>query len=61
MLNNNKLEIARLIRIEGMDQKDIYNLISIPPDNKMGDYALPCSQFAKVFRNLQNDCRTDKR
>ena len=50
MLNNNKLEIARLIRIEGMYQKDIYNLISIPPDNKMGDYALPCFQFAKVFR-----------
>ncbi|MFW5780010.1 MAG: arginine--tRNA ligase [Bacillota bacterium] len=59
MQNNNKLEIARLIKIEGMTEKDIYNLINIPPDNKMGDYALPCFQFAKVLRKSPKQIAED--
>src|SRR5690554_6287351 len=50
MQDNNKLEIARLLKIEGIEQKQIYKMIIIPPNNEMGDYALPCFQFAKIMR-----------
>ncbi|MDD4316129.1 MAG: arginine--tRNA ligase [Clostridia bacterium] len=50
MLTDNKRIIASLIDIEGECAEDIYNSIAVPPDDKMGDYALPCFAFAKKLR-----------
>lgn len=50
MLTDNKKIIASLINIEGESAESIYNNISTPPDDKMGDYALPCFPFAKKLR-----------
>lgn len=35
--------------VEGMDQKQIKELLETPPDSSMGDMALPCFAFAKVM------------
>lgn len=50
MLTDNKKIIAALINIDGESAESIYNNISTPPDDKMGDYALPCFPFAKKLR-----------
>lgn len=50
MLTDNKKIIASLINIDGESAESIYNNISTPPDDKMGDYALPCFPFAKKLR-----------
>ena len=41
---NFKEEIAKIIsgHIDGLSEQDIYNMIEIPQDSKMGDYAFPC-------------------
>ena len=41
---NYKEKIARILNeaVEGMEREDLQNLIEIPADNKMGDYAFPC-------------------
>lgn len=48
--NAKKQLIADLIRVEGMTAEDIYPLIAVPADRKMGDYAFPCFRLAKVLR-----------
>lgn len=46
-----KLEIARLISASaGMDEKEIFQYIEVPPDSAMGDYAFPCFRLAKVLK-----------
>jgi len=40
-------EIAKNAQI---DEEMIYNLIEVPPDTNMGDYAFPCFQLAKTMR-----------
>lgn len=50
MYNDNKLFIAKFIEIEGQTQQSIYDSLLTPPDKQMGDYALPCFQYAKIFR-----------
>jgi arginyl-tRNA synthetase len=50
MLTDNKKIIASLINIEGESAESIYKNIATPPDDKMGDYALPCFPFAKKLR-----------
>ena len=49
---NYKEKIARILNeaVEGMEREDLQNLIEIPADNKMGDYAFPCFKLAKVLR-----------
>ncbi len=47
---NYKRYIAEKLTIEGISSEEIYSLLSIPPNTEMGDYALPCFKFAKVFR-----------
>ncbi len=42
--------IAKKIVIEGVEEKDIYENISIPQDPKMGDYCLPCFKYAKALK-----------
>ncbi len=45
-----KEAIAKLINIDGISTEEIYNLIAIPENSDMGDYALPCFRFAKALR-----------
>ena len=42
--------IAEKLSSCGIDKEEIEAAIAVPPDNKMGDYALPCFKFAKVMR-----------
>ena len=42
--------IAKKLNIEGVSQEEIYSFIEIPPNNDMGDYALPCFKLAKAMR-----------
>ena len=45
-----KKYIADKIEIDGVSKEEIYDLIALPPNTEMGDYALPCFKFAKVLR-----------
>ncbi len=45
-----KKYIAEQLRIEGVSQEELYELIALPPNLEMGDYALPCFKFAKLMR-----------
>ena len=62
-----KKHIAQKIKIEGVEQDEIYEMIALPPNLDMGDYALPCFKFAKVLRKspvmiaeqLKNELQTD--
>lgn len=45
-----KKYIADLIEIEGVTKEELYDLIALPPNTEMGDYALPCFKFAKIMR-----------
>ena len=39
-----------LPHIEGMNGDELYELIALPPNTEMGDYALPCFKLAKLLR-----------
>lgn len=45
-----KKYIASKIKVEGVEDEEIYSSIALPPNSQMGDYALPCFKFAKVLR-----------
>lgn len=45
-----KKYIAEKILIEGMTADDIAAIVTAPPNQEMGDYALPCFRFAKALR-----------
>ena len=49
---NIKEQIASALAeaIEGLTAEEIKDMIEIPADNKMGDYAFPCFKLAKVLR-----------
>lgn len=49
---NFKDEIAKLIaqNVEGLALSEIQDMIEVPQDAKMGDYAFPCFKLAKVLR-----------
>ena len=49
---NFKEEIAKLIskEVEGLEFEEILNMVEVPQDAKMGDYAFPCFKLAKVLR-----------
>ena len=36
--------------VEGMSEGELYDLIALPPNTEMGDYALPCFKLAKLLR-----------
>ncbi|MBO5239925.1 MAG: arginine--tRNA ligase [Clostridia bacterium] len=63
-----KKHIAEKIKIEGATEQEIYDLLALPPNTEMGDYALPCFKFAKIFRKspamiaeeLKNTIATDE-
>ena len=62
-----KKHVAKKINIEGVSEQEIYDLIALPPNTDMGDYALPCFKFAKLLRKspvmiaeeLKNTVATD--
>ena len=39
--------IKSLVKETKLDEKEIENLISVPPDPKLGDYAFPCFKLGK--------------
>ncbi len=45
-----KKYIAERIKLDGVEEDEIYSSIALPPNSEMGDYALPCFKFAKVLR-----------
>ena len=45
-----KKYIADKIIIEGVSKDELYELIALPPNTEMGDYALPCFKFARIMR-----------
>lgn len=49
---NFKEEIAKLIaeHVEGLELSEIQDMVEVPQDSKMGDYAFPCFKLAKVLR-----------
>lgn len=51
-----KNEIANAIsnKIEEIDKKEVLELIEVPPNYDMGDYAMPCFKLAKIFRKSPN-------
>ncbi len=63
-----KKHIAQKIKLDGVSEQEIYELIALPPNLDMGDYALPCFKFAKILRKspvmiaeeLKNAMQTDE-
>ncbi len=45
-----KKYIAEKLNIDGVDAKELCAFIEIPPNNDMGDYALPCFKLSKLLR-----------
>ncbi len=51
--------IAQKIKVDGVSSEEIASAITLPPDFKMGDYALPCFKFAKILRKSPVQIATD--
>ncbi|MFW6022434.1 MAG: arginine--tRNA ligase [Halanaerobiaceae bacterium] len=51
-----KLKLAELIddKYESIEKDEVMELIEIPPQEEMGDLALPCFKFAQIFRKSPN-------
>jgi len=45
-----KKYIAEKIKIDGVTVEELYEMIALPPNTEMGDYALPCFKLAKQMR-----------
>ncbi len=45
-----KKYIAEKLNVEGVTKEELYELIALPPNTEMGDYAIPCFKFAKILR-----------
>lgn len=55
-----KKEVANKIsELVELEQEKIMELIEIPPQSNMGDYAFPCFQLAKVMRKAPNMIAAD--
>ncbi len=62
-----KQYIAEKLKIDGVDSQTLLGFLETPPDNKMGDYALPCFKLSKILKmppvkiaeNLQSSFETD--
>lgn len=37
-------------KLNGVEKKEILEMMTVPPDESMGDFALPCFSFAKAMR-----------
>ena len=45
-----KRHIAKKLNIEGIGEDELVSMLALPPNTEMGDFALPCFKFAKIFR-----------
>ena len=45
-----KKYIAEKLNVEGLSKDELYELLALPPNTEMGDYALPCFKLAKLMR-----------
>ncbi len=45
-----KKYISEKLKIDGVSEAELCDLIILPPTTELGDYALPCFKFAKLFR-----------
>lgn len=45
-----KRYIAQRLKVEGVSEDELADLVAVPPNTEMGDYALPCFKFAKILR-----------
>lgn len=45
-----KKYIVERLNVEGLSKDELYELIALPPNLEMGDYALPCFKLAKLMR-----------
>lgn len=63
-----KQYIVEKLNVEGLTKEELYDLIALPPNTEMGDYALPCFKLAKLLRkspvmiaeDLKNSIMSDK-
>ena len=46
-----KKHIVEKLNIDGVDASTLYSFIEIPPNNDMGDFALPCFKLSKILRS----------
>ena len=55
-MTDQKKEIAELLagKVEALEAEEIENMIEIPPEGSMGDYAFPCFRLAKSMRRAPN-------
>ena len=53
---NFKAEVAQILssKVEELTIDEIIEMIEMPPDRQMGDYAFPCFKLAKLFRKAPN-------
>lgn len=54
-----KKHITEKLNLEGVDKNDLYSFIEIPPNNDMGDFALPCFKLSKILRSSPVKIATD--
>ena len=49
---NYREEIGKIIggQLEGISEEEVLELIEIPQDSNMGDYAFPCFRLAKIMK-----------
>lgn len=45
-----KTHIAKKLDIKTLSLEELYSYIEIPPNNDMGDFALPCFKLSKILR-----------
>ncbi len=45
-----KKYIAEKLNVEGLTKEELCEMIALPPNLEMGDYALPCFKLAKLMR-----------
>ena len=50
-----ELIIKSLERVTDLSKNEIQNLIEVPPDPKMGDYAFPCFTLSKKIKKNPNE------
>lgn len=51
-----KKKIAQHVssQVDSLEEKEVEELIEVPPNYDMGDYAMPCFKLAKAFRKSPN-------
>ncbi|MTI68214.1 MAG: arginine--tRNA ligase [Firmicutes bacterium] len=51
-----KQKVIELVseNVKELDKNEIKDLIEVPPNYDMGDYAIPCFRLAKIFRKAPN-------